>query len=461
MVFTRRLYVFVALGVLAATPVQAKRYHVDTQAEFQKVSKSVGAGDVIILANRTWRDFEIRLSGAGTKRRPIKLTAQDPGKVILSGQSNLRIGGTYIEVSGLVFKGGYSPDSEVISFRRSKQDLAHNSRITNIVIEDYSKPSRLGRDYWVGMYGKNNRFDHNHLAGKTNAGVTLAVRLDTRESQKNNHRIDHNYFGHRPVLGSNGGETLRIGTSKYSMFESRTLVEKNYFERCDGEIEIISSKSRANTYRGNVFYESQGTLTLRHGDGNVVEGNVFFGNGKERTGGIRVINRNQSVRGNYLEGLRGRGFASALTVMNGVPQSPLNRYVQVSGAVIEHNTVVDSSAVTLGAGSDAERSLAPVESSIAHNIFMSDTPQDFLAIKDDIGGIAFRHNVTDSEAIAAAAPGIKALPIQMKRAANGLLYPKNKRHAAYGAPKALDPVKRKQTGVPWYPKPRQIAVLDK
>ena len=33
------------------------------------------------------------------------------------------------------------------------------------------------------------------------------------------------------VLGSNGGETLRIGTSHYSMFNSNTLVENNYFDR--------------------------------------------------------------------------------------------------------------------------------------------------------------------------------------------------------------------------------------
>ena len=45
------------------------------------------------------------------------------------------------------------------------------------------------------MYGKHNRFDHNHLVGKSTVGVTMAVRLDSEESQENYHRIDHNYFG--------------------------------------------------------------------------------------------------------------------------------------------------------------------------------------------------------------------------------------------------------------------------
>ncbi|MBX9461235.1 MAG: hypothetical protein KL785_09250 [Brevundimonas sp.] len=62
--------------------------------------------------------------------------------------------------------------------------------------------------------------------------------------------------------------------------------------------------------------------------------------GKAHTGGVRVINRNQTVRNNYMEGLAGDGFASAITVMYGVPDSPINRYHQVVGAVIEHNTIV-------------------------------------------------------------------------------------------------------------------------
>ena len=35
--------------------------------------------------------------------------------------------------------------------------------------------------------------------------------------------------------------------------------------------------------------ESQGAMVLRHGDGNLVEGNVFIGNGVVNTGGIRMI----------------------------------------------------------------------------------------------------------------------------------------------------------------------------
>ena len=63
-----------------------------------------------------------------------------------------------------------------------------------------------------------------------------------------------------------------------------------------------------NTFRGNLFNESRGTLTLRHGNGSVVENNVFLGNRVDHTGGIRVINKRQTIRNNYLHGLTGHRF---------------------------------------------------------------------------------------------------------------------------------------------------------
>jgi len=164
--------------------------------------------DVITLANGTWTDFEILFTGQGEEGNPIRLTAETKGKVIISGESNLRLAGEYLEVSGLVFKDGYTPTQEVISFRQSKGKLANNSRVTEVVVDSFNQPERFETDFWVMMYGKNNRFDHNYLAGKRNKGVTMAVRMLTEASRENHHRIDHNYFGPRQILGSNGGKPL-------------------------------------------------------------------------------------------------------------------------------------------------------------------------------------------------------------------------------------------------------------
>ncbi len=445
------LVVLAVCGVSA--PALAEHYFVRNQNEYAHALKQIEAGDVIILANGEWRDFELVITGKGQPGKPITVISEEAGKVFLTGQSSLRIGGEHILVTGLVFKDGYSPRGEVVSFRRTKQDQARNSRVTEVVIDGFSKPDRYESDYWVGLYGQNNRFDHNYLVGKTNKGVTLAVRLDSEESRENTHRIDHNYFGPRPVLGSNGGETLRIGTSKYSMFNSNTLVENNIFDRTDGEIEIISSKSGGNIFRGNVFMRSRGTLTLRHGDDNIVERNVFLGGGKDYTGGIRVINRNQTVRNNYLEGLRGSGFYGALTVMNGVPNSPVNRYVQVESANIRNNTVLDSARVTFGAGADEERSATPVDSMFADNLLGGTENGTFIEVDSDISGIAFAGNRVVSGVLHSALPDLDVGPIELARADNGLLYPVSPEYSDLGAPRDLAPVTLEQVGPAWYSKP--------
>lgn len=277
--------VWTILIVCFATELAAKEYFIESKSAYHDIAGNLVAGDKVILKNGTWSDFEILLKGQGTKSAPITLTAQSKGKVILSGESNLRLAGRYLVASGLVFKNGYTPSSAVIEFRQNKDDFAYHSRVTEVVIDNFNNPDKQESDYWVALYGQNNRFDHSHLVGKRNKGVTVAVRLNSENSQRNHHKIDHNYFGYRPIFGSNGGETLRIGTSHYSLTDSYTLVENNYFEKTNGEVEIISVKSGKNTLRGNVFYEARGTLTLRHGNGNIIEENIFLGNDVEHTGG--------------------------------------------------------------------------------------------------------------------------------------------------------------------------------
>ena len=378
-----------------------------------------------------------------------------PGGVTITGKSNLKIGGSHLLVTGLVFRNGYSPTGEVIAFRRTKEDVATDSRVTEIVIDHFNQPDRYKSDYWVAMDGKRNRFDHSNLVGKANDGVTLAVRLDLETSKQNGHRIDHNYFGPRPVLGSNGGETIRIGTSRESMFDSGTIVENNVFDRTDGEVEIISIKSGANVVRNNLFLESRGAVVLRHGDGNLIERNVFLGKGKEHAGGVRVINRNQIVRSNYMEGLGGTGFAGALTVMNGVPNSPVNRYVQVSNALIENNTIVDSTRMTLAAGSDAERSAVPVNSKMVRNLIVFDKVDKPIEVEDDISGISLIDNVIVAPKPVAKFPGAVQRSLPLERGTNGLLYPTDPALFKVGAPRDLKVVMVDAVGAKWYPKPKR------
>ncbi|WP_371194738.1 polysaccharide lyase 6 family protein [Glaciecola sp. SC05] len=432
---------------------------VKTIEEYESAASNLGPGDTIVMANGVWRDAEILLKGEGTEGKPIRLMAQTEGKVILSGQSSLSLQGRYLEVSGLVFKDGYSPTGVVIAFRGESSKYAYHSRVTRTVIDGFSNPDKFNSDSWVALFGKHNRFDHNHLVGKSNAGVTMAVRLNSLESQENYHRIDYNYFGPRPILGSNGGETLRIGTSKYSLSNSFTTVENNYFDRANGEVEIISNKSGSNSFKNNVFFESRGTLTLRHGNNNLVEGNVFLGNGKSHTGGIRVINAQQTIRNNYMEGLTGIRFGGGFVILNGVPNSSINRYHQVDGAIIENNTIVGVSNINLAAGSDAERSAVPINSTFKRNLVVNESSHPFK-IFDDVSGIVFAENISTLAVPDTIAYGFDVQDVQLTRNANGLLTSDIALSKQIGASLLALPVNKDDVGVSWYPKPGPVAEFN-
>lgn len=422
---------------------------------FKEAASNAKPGDKIILSSGIWKDAELELVAEGEAENPITITVEEKGKVFLEGQSNLRIAGKHIIVDGLVFRNGHTPTGEVISFKKSKKQLCNNCRVTECVIDDYNPSERFDTDYWVSIYGKNNRFDHNYLVGKRNRGVTLAVRLNSEESLANHHRIDHNYFGYHPILGSNGGETLRIGTSHHSLKNSNTIVEDNYFEMCNGEHEIISNKSCQNIFRNNTFYECQGTLTMRHGNETLVENNYFFGNRKANTGGIRIINETQTVNNNYCEGLTGYRFRGALVIMNGVPNSPINRYFQVKDSKASNNIIVDSDFIQLCAGSDKERSATPINTEMVNNVIYNTTKDDVFTIYDDVSGIKFSNNVLSPNIISPKNKGKEINPGFTKKeltftTKNGLKIPDGME--GMGPDLSKERPNSENTGVSWYPK---------
>lgn len=421
------------------TPALAADLLVRSPQEYADAVKRAQPGDRIVLRNGEWRDFQILLTGKGLPGKPIRLTAQTPGGVILTGQSNLRLGGEYLEVSGLVFRSGRTPSDHVIAFRKDTKTFARNSRVTEVVIDRFNQPDRRAEDIWVAIYGQDNRVDHSHFEGKANAGVTLAVIRDKGHPEENRARIDHNYFGPRPPLGSNGGETIRVGTSDESLSNSRTIIERNIFDRCDGEVEIVSIKSGANVLRENLVLQSQGAFVLRHGNGNLVERNIFLGGNKPDTGGVRVINRDQIVRNNYFQDLAGKDLKSALAVMNGVPNSVINRYHQVHNAVIEHNSFVHVARITFAAGADAERSAPPVASRFERNLVIGIGNGPAITAVGDASGISQSGNVTAAS---------------LTRATNGLMYSSSD----VGAPHDLKPVARAEVGPRWY---RPVAAARK
>ncbi len=115
-----------------------------------------------------------------------------------------------------------------------------------------------------------------------------------------------------------------------------------------------------------------GTLTLRHGNGCLVEGNQFFGQEAKGTGGIRIIGEDHIVRRNYLSGLTGDEIRSTITFMLGIPDSPLNGYFQVKRALVEENTIVDCKhPFNIGFPGKKSAKLPPMETVIRGNMVKS------------------------------------------------------------------------------------------
>ncbi|MBE7169365.1 MAG: hypothetical protein INR73_02180 [Williamsia sp.] len=360
-------------------------------ADLPQALKEARAGDTIVVRNGRYQNLELVLSGRGRADKPVVVRAQTPGQVLLTGLSSIHLGGTGIELSGFYFTAGYAPKGAAIEYRAG-DEVASNCRITQCAIDGFNPPSRETDNSWILLYGRNNRFDHNSVQGKLNNGVTFAVILDEERNQQNRHSIDHNYFGERPNLGSNGGETIRVGTSGQSFTSSYTQMTDNYFEHCNGEVEVISVKSCDNVVRNNTFFECAGVVALRHGDRNLVEGNAFIGNHKPYTGGIRVINEGHTIRNNYFYALAGDRFFAALAVMNGVPHSLPNRYREVKDVVLQNNVWTDCDNVQLCVGSDNERTVVPQNVTFSGNSFYNKNATAVYKAFDKTDGFHFTNN---------------------------------------------------------------------
>ena len=358
-----------ALGFAAlAGSTVAAEFPAASAAELAALNARLALGDVVVMADGTLTDQRVIFHARGTPEKPITLRAATPGQAVLAGNSTLVIDGEWLVVSGVLVRDGDGP-AEGIAIKG-----AHN-RLT--------ESAMIGGTYkqFLRMWGKENRVDHCYFAGKTSQEPTFQVEVD--EHTPNSHRVDHNHFGPRPPLGRNGGETMRVGYSGQSMWTSRTLVEENLFDRCDGEIEIISSKSCENIYRANTFLDCGGMLTLRHGNRCVIDGNFFLGHHKKGAGGIRVIGEDHVITNNYFDGL-----ARVIWVTCGVPNSPLNQYFTAKRCLIAFNTVVDSQGpfLELDAGfGGSGRTLRPEAITVVNNVFSRPTKGELLTGQEGAG----------------------------------------------------------------------------
>jgi len=149
------------------------------------------------------------------------------------------------------------------------------------------------------------------LATVSSAGKVTAITMTSGGS---------GYTSTPAVAFSGGGGSSARGTAVIGDPDDNT-----------GEPEMISNKSRRNTYRYNTILNNYGQLCLRQGDYCVVQGNYFLGRGKyddngfisltetqnNQMGGVRAFGFGHVIANNYFYKLNGDGIRSALILGSG------------------------------------------------------------------------------------------------------------------------------------------------
>lgn len=321
--------------------------------DINKISRSIKPGDTLLINDGEYINENIILNFAGNSTHRITLKPKNLGRVILSGDVLLTINGEYITFANIVFKnGGVSNGIQV---------KGRNNRLTGCIILLNNSNSV------INVYGINNRIDHNVFQNFNSPGIWLEVKRQTPTLDYV--LIDHNVFLNRAEGDGNGYECIRIGTSHRSLSSSKTIVFGNIFENCNGEIEIVSVKSSENIILKNTIIRSKGTITLRHGNKNIVYNNKFLQQNVYGTGGIRIIGKDHLIFDNLIKDVNGGGNKkSAISLTNGIPDTSLSGYDRVENANIIRNVLLNND-IDIAIGiSQGGGNLPPIKSKFIDNL---------------------------------------------------------------------------------------------
>ena len=363
---------------------------VTTPAQLQNAINAATPGTTITLADGEWNNVFISVDKNGTAAAPITITAQNPGAVLMTGNSRVYLEGTYLTVSGLVFQdpenlvASSSEIEPVIELKRCDYCQVINNKIDRYNGTEAQKAIKFK---WILADGQYNEIAYNSFIGKYGIGSIINDNRNTNEPDYL--RIHHNYFADRTPINQvnddNDQDAIRIGNSGTSLDDSFTEVYDNYFYNFVGEVEVISNKSGNNKYYNNTFRAYSGTLTLRHGDNCEVFNNYFFAENYLLSGGIRVIGEGHKIYNNYIEGINSvkpdgsrSGTTGAINVSNGRPNSELNGYFQVKNAQIVNNTFVNCDyGFRIGTSVSSTLTIAPENLTVANNIMFNSSLDNY------------------------------------------------------------------------------------
>jgi hypothetical protein len=267
-------------------PPPTRTFRVSSLSALQSRINSALPGDLIILTNGVYTSTAtINIDRQGTAQNPITISADTIGGAEIRGSASFSVNSP---AAWIVIRGFRLTHS--IGTVQARAGASH-IRLTRNVFQ------LTGDGRYLLVSGDDCEVDHNTFQNKSTAGQMFSIHGPGSSGMAQRAWVHHNLFQNFTSIGANGGETLQIGLSGRSLTNAHTLIENNLFVNCNGENEMISNKSSANTYRYNTFRDSaSGELTLRHGNDCVVHSNFFL-----NTAGLRFFGDDHQIYSNYFE----------------------------------------------------------------------------------------------------------------------------------------------------------------
>jgi len=388
-------------------PAQGQTRTVKNYNELKTALSSMNPGDIIELEDGTYSGNGLTVTQSGCEERPIIVRAKNIGQAKLTGKLYFTLKNiSYVTFEGLNFD--LDPVSSIFKMEGcSYVRITRNEFRMKKETEGQTSKWILIGDEWNNLVcnSHHNRIDHNLFDGKYDGGswVVIDGAHGTTPGDISKHdRIDHNHFRNNTPRVSNEKETIRIGVSDLTPCSAYCTVEYNLFENCDGDPEIVSVKSCDNLVKGNTFRGCLGTVCLRQGSRNTVDGNYFFGDGKivdgNGCGGIRVYGIDHKIINNYFEGLTGEKWDAACTITNGDvtnPSSSWSSHNIPENVVFAFNTYINNkSDIEIGFTNSDKYSKTPKNCLITNNIYVQpENPIVTIHTAKAASGVTFANNI--------------------------------------------------------------------
>jgi len=308
-----RLLRIESAGVKASGFFPGKRYEARNAGEIEKLSGRLKPGDQLILTGSSWKDARFTFRGEGTQEAPIYIGAEEPDSVVLSGASSARFHGSHLVIMNLTFRNGVIAGSmrSVLALGLSREQAADHCLVNRITIDNFN--SVAPADWktvlvnYLPVAGSGNTIANSTFAHLKNYGCIISTH-DVAGAPMQQLHILNNRFIDRPRLDDDPSpyryKIIQIGWSGLFAAPAGSLIQGNLFEDCSSHVELVSIKASDIFLRANRFVRCLGGVNIRMGDRALIQDNLFDGENKTDTGGLRVAGRDHVIVGNTFTRLR-------------------------------------------------------------------------------------------------------------------------------------------------------------